>query len=93
MIIVWIVSIIVYIVSTLLILALSRYREFAADRGSALITRNPRALISALNKISGRIEALPDQVKATVRRCKCILHHPGIDKKSIPGINLNPPAA
>ena len=46
MIIVWVVSIIVYIVSTLLILALSRYREFAADRGSALITRNPRALIS-----------------------------------------------
>jgi len=51
-IIVWIVSIIVYAISTLLILALSRYREFAADRGSALITRNPRALISALNKIA-----------------------------------------
>ena len=63
MIVIWIVSIIVYIVSTLLILALSRYREFAADRGSAQITRNPRALISALNKISGRIEVLPDQVK------------------------------
>ncbi|MDD1680671.1 MAG: zinc metalloprotease HtpX [Methanoregula sp.] len=63
MIIVWVVSIIVYIVSTLLILALSRYREYAADRGSAQITRNPRALISALNKINGRIEVLPDQVK------------------------------
>lgn len=66
MIIVWVVSIIVYIVSTLLILALSRYREFAADRGSAQITRNPRALISALNKINGRIDALPDQVKEPV---------------------------
>ena len=65
-IIVWIVSIIVYAISTLLILALSRYREFAADRGSALITRNPRALISALNKISGRMEVVPVDAKAKV---------------------------
>jgi len=65
-IVVWIVSIIVYAVSTLLILALSRYREFAADRGSALITRNPRALISALNKISGRMEVVPAEAKAKV---------------------------
>jgi heat shock protein HtpX len=65
-IVVWIVSIIVYAISTLLILALSRYREFAADRGSALITRNPRALISALNKISGRMEVVPVDAKAKV---------------------------
>lgn len=65
-IIVWIVSIIVYALSTLLILALSRYREFAADRGSAIITRNPRALISALNKISGRMETVPVDAKAKV---------------------------
>lgn len=65
-IVIWIVSIIVYAISTLLILALSRYREFAADRGSALITRNPRALISALNKISGRIEVVPPEAKAKI---------------------------
>jgi heat shock protein HtpX len=65
-IVVWIVSIVVYAISTLLILALSRYREFAADRGSALITRNPRALISALNKISGRMEVVPVDAKAKV---------------------------
>jgi heat shock protein HtpX len=65
-IIVWIVSIIVYALSTLLILALSRYREFAADRGSAIITRNPRALISALNKISGRMDAVPVEAKARI---------------------------
>jgi heat shock protein HtpX len=63
---IWLVSIVVYAISTLLILALSRYREFAADRGSAQITRNPRALISALNKISGRIDGLPAQVKEPV---------------------------
>ncbi|MCK9581619.1 MAG: zinc metalloprotease HtpX [Methanoregula sp.] len=65
-IIIWVVSIIVYILSTILIMALSRYREFAADRGSAQITKNPRALISALSKISGRIDVLPNQVKETV---------------------------
>jgi len=65
-IVVWIVSIVVYVLSTLLILALSRYREFAADRGSALITRNPRALISALNKISGRMEVVPVEAKAKI---------------------------
>jgi len=65
-IVVWIVSIVVYAISTLLILALSRYREFAADRGSALITRNPRALISALSKISGRMEVVPVDAKAKV---------------------------
>jgi heat shock protein HtpX len=65
-IVIWIVSIVVYAISTLLILALSRYREFAADRGSAQITRNPRALISALSKISGRIDVLPPEVKEPV---------------------------
>jgi heat shock protein HtpX len=65
-IVIWIVSIIVYAISTLLILALSRYREFAADRGSAQITGNPRALISALNKINGRIDVLPPEVKEPV---------------------------
>jgi len=65
-IIIWVVAIVVYIISTILIMALSRYREFAADRGSAQITRNPRALISALSKISGRIEVLPPQAKEKV---------------------------
>jgi len=65
-IVVWVVSIVVYAISTLLILALSRYREFAADRGSALITKNPRSLISALNKISGRMEVVPTEAKAKV---------------------------
>jgi heat shock protein HtpX len=61
-----IMSIIVYILSTILIMAISRYREYAADRGSAQITRNPRALISALSKISGRIDVLPNEVKEPV---------------------------
>jgi heat shock protein HtpX len=52
---------VVYIVSFLLIQALSRYREFAADRGSALITGRPSALSSALLKISGEMDQIPQR--------------------------------
>jgi heat shock protein HtpX len=41
--------------------ALSRYREFAADRGSAVITGRPSGLASALLKISGVNERIPSQ--------------------------------
>jgi heat shock protein HtpX len=82
-IIIWIVSIIVYALSTLLILALSRYREFAADRGSAQITRNPRALISALNKISGRIEVIPPGAKAKVEGANAFFIIPALSGNSI----------
>jgi heat shock protein HtpX len=82
-IIIWIVSIVVYAVSTLLILALSRYREFAADRGSAYITRNPRALISALNKISGRMDAIPVQAKAKVEGANAFFIIPALTGNTI----------
>jgi heat shock protein HtpX len=49
------------VVSWLLLQALSRYREFAADRGSAIITGRPSALISALLKISGTMEHVPQR--------------------------------
>jgi heat shock protein HtpX len=51
----------VYIVSFFLIQALSRYREFAADRGSALITGRPSALSSALLKISSHLDQIPQE--------------------------------
>lgn len=82
-IVVWIVSIIVYAVSTLLILALSRYREFAADRGSGYITRNPRALISALNKISGRMDAVPVEARAKVEGANAFFIIPALSGNTI----------
>jgi heat shock protein HtpX len=59
--IVLLVSFIVYIVSFFLMLALSRYREFAADRGAAIVTGRPSALASALVKVSGTMQRVPTQ--------------------------------
>jgi heat shock protein HtpX len=59
--IVLLVSIVTYFLSQILILALSRYREFAADRGSALMTGAPEYLMSALQKIASGITQIPQQ--------------------------------
>lgn len=58
---VWLVSIAVWAISFILIRALSRYREYAADRGSAIITGQPSVLASALMKISGIMDRVPSQ--------------------------------
>ena len=55
------VSLVVYVVSFFLMQALSRYREFAADRGAALITGRPSALASALMRISSGMDRIPKQ--------------------------------
>jgi heat shock protein HtpX len=55
------VSFAVYAISFFLMLALSRYREFSADRGAALITGRPSALASALMKLNGAMQRVPDQ--------------------------------
>jgi heat shock protein HtpX len=55
------VSLVVWIVSFVLIRALSRYREYAADRGGAVITGKPSALASALLTIDGRMDRVPQE--------------------------------
>jgi len=55
------VSLAVYAISFFLIQALSRYREYAADRGSGIITGRPSALASALLKISGTMDRIPQK--------------------------------
>ncbi|MQA85219.1 MAG: zinc metalloprotease HtpX [Streptosporangiales bacterium] len=53
------VSVITYVISFLLIRALSRYRELSADRAGALLTGRPSALASALTKVSGDMARIP----------------------------------
>jgi heat shock protein HtpX len=55
------ISVVVYVVSFMLMQALSRYREYAADRGAAVITGRPSALSSALLKIAGQMQRIPAQ--------------------------------
>jgi heat shock protein HtpX len=78
-----IVAIIVYFVSQLLIMALSRYREFAADRGSAYITGRPQDLISALTKISGRMQYVPPEAKAQVEGANAFFIIPALSGRSM----------
>ena len=55
------VSVLTYAISFILIRTVSRYREYAADRGSALITGAPENLMSALQKIASGITTIPQQ--------------------------------
>lgn len=57
----FIVSLLVWILGQLLLLALSRYREFVADRMAGILTGRPLTLASALLKISGQISRIPSR--------------------------------
>lgn len=58
---VYLVSMLVWVISFFLIRALSRYREFAADRGAAILTGAPGQLAAALMKISGSMNRIPER--------------------------------
>ncbi len=61
MLIVVIVAVVTWIISFIITRAISRYREYAADRGSAQVTGKPMKLASALTKISGSMHKVPQQ--------------------------------
>ena len=72
------VSLLVYAISFFLMQALSRYREFAADRGAAVITGRPSALASALLKISGTMDRIPQRdLRATSELSAFYIFPPG----------------
>jgi heat shock protein HtpX len=81
--IVFLVSIAVYIISFMLMQALSRYREFAADRGSAVLTGRPSALSSALIKISGTMQRIPDRDLRSATQMNAFFIIPANKKQSI----------
>jgi heat shock protein HtpX len=77
-----IVSLGVYVISFFLMQALSRYREFAADRGSALITGRPSALASALVKISSGMHRVPQRdLRASSELSAFYIFPPGAGQK------------
>ncbi|HJJ56138.1 MAG TPA: zinc metalloprotease HtpX [Methanocorpusculum sp.] len=77
------VSFVVRVVGTLVTLAISRYREFSADRGSAYITRNPDALIRALTKITDGVQATPADSKRQISGANSFFIIPAISGESI----------
>jgi heat shock protein HtpX len=85
------VSVVVYAISFLLLRALSRYREFAADRGSAVLTGRPSALASALLKISGTMERVPSQDLRRAEGMSAFFILPARTKKSLMNIFADHP--
>jgi heat shock protein HtpX len=90
------VSMVVYVISYVLIRTISRYREYAADRGSALITGAPEYLMSALQKISSQMTLIPNRdlrqvegmnaffiipAKAKGAVAELFMDHPPIEKR------------
>jgi len=72
------VSVAVYVVSFVLIRALSRYRDLAADRAGALVTGRPSALASALTKISGDMARIPDRDLRTAEPLNAFFFAPAL---------------
>jgi heat shock protein HtpX len=90
------VSIATYAISFVLIRTISRYREYAADRGSAVITGAPEHLMSALQKISSEMFRIPQRdlrevegmnaffiIPASVkqRSAELFMDHPPLEKR------------
>jgi heat shock protein HtpX len=90
------VSMLTYVISYVLILMISRYREYAADRGSALITGAPENLMSALQRIASNIAQIPQRdlrevqgmnaffiVPTSVKRAtaELFMTHPPLEKR------------
>ncbi|MFI6345835.1 zinc metalloprotease HtpX [Streptomyces sp. NPDC050560] len=80
------VSVVVYALSFVLIRALSRYRELAADRAGALLTGRPSALASALTKLSGDIARIPSRDLRTARAFNAFWFTPAMG--AMPGARL-----
>jgi len=77
------VSVVVYAISYVLLQALSRYREFSADRGAAIMTGRPSALASALMKISGTMERIPQRDLRAAEELNAFYFFPAGSKKSL----------
>ncbi|MEO9364020.1 MAG: zinc metalloprotease HtpX [Nitrososphaera sp.] len=86
------VAAITWFVSFLIIRAISRYREFAADRGSALMTGKPEKLANALLKISGKMKAVPQRELEQAANLNTFFIMPALSRSSLSNLfSTHPP--
>ena len=90
--IVLLVAVVTWVVSFLIIRAISRYREYSADRGGAIMTGKPDKLATALLKISGKIKVIPPHELKNVQKLNAFFIIPALSGSSIANLfSSHPP--
>lgn len=90
--IVLLVAVVTWVVSFLIIRAISRYREYSADRGGAIMTGKPDKLATALLKISGKIKVTPLHELKNVQKLNAFFIVPALSGSSIANLfSSHPP--
>lgn len=90
--IVLVVAVVTWVVSFLIIRAISRYREYSADRGGAIMTGKPDKLATALLKISGKIKVIPPNELKNVQKLNAFFIIPALSGSSIANLfSSHPP--
>lgn len=90
--IVLLVAVVTWVVSFLIIRAISRYREYSADRGGAIMTGKPDKLATALLKISGKIKVIPPNELKNVQKLNAFFIIPALSGSSIANLfSSHPP--
>jgi len=86
------VALITWVVSFLIIRAISRYREYSADRSGAIMTGKPDKLASALLKISGKMGNIPTKELENVQKLNAFFIIPALSGSSIANLfSTHPP--
>jgi heat shock protein HtpX len=86
------VAIVTWVVSFLIIRAISRYREYSADRGGAIMTGRPDKLADALMKISGKMNKIPANELQKVQKLNAFFIIPALSGSSITNLfSTHPP--
>ena len=89
---VYVGTIIIYFLAQILIMALSRYREYSADRGGAILTGAPMQLASALSKISNDMYRIPEKDMRQVEHANAFFIIPALKGNKVASLfSSHPP--